>query len=87
MSASMAPDPGARFGDGSGSSGDVSRGPVGRRPRPTPMSEPWAFDDDPPPRQTGFAVGMVLVVLGWVVAFVIVLVLVEEFFQALFHAL
>jgi hypothetical protein len=82
------PDPGAWLGARVGDSGDASSDPVPpRRPRPTPMSEPWAFDDEPPPRQAGLAVGMILVVLGWVVVFIIALVLVDEFFRALSQAL
>lgn len=59
------------------------------RPRPTPMSHPWAFDDDPPPRRTGVAVGLIMAVVCCaaltIMAYVFVGTMFEEIVRALLH--
>jgi len=52
-----------------------------RRPRPTPMSDPWAFPDEPPRRQAGLSIALMVVVIGGLVVFIIAVVIASAYLR------
>jgi len=76
-----------RFASDTSDSSSGNPPPPPRRPRPTPMSEPWLFDDEPQPRHFGATAAVFLIGLSSLVAIVAAAIYVVWFFNTLMRAL